>query len=177
MRNNSTGYRWLKTTFTPTAAPTPTVDTSCGKTASPFALQVSQPNGKFDWWFLYLSGNGLLFTNIRSASSSFSVEATGHLCVVGYLDEMSRPPIAAVGTHDPSSNVWLVRQKTLDDLSDDYAAVKCTTTGGTLSCAAYTTDSSSHWLGCGIQLDLSTDSGGTVPVGGINCTSIGLEVV
>ena len=138
---------------------------------------MSQPGGRFDGWFLSRIGNGLLFTSARSAAGSFSVEASGHLCAVGYVDADDRPAIAAVGVHDPSSNVWLLQRRTLDAYSDDYAAVVCTTGGGALSCAANATNPARHWLGCGLQLDLSTDDGATVPVGGLNCTSIDLQMV
>jgi len=173
----ATASRWSNVTTTPTATPNPTIDTTCGETVSPFSLKVSQSGGKFDGWFLYRVGNNLLFTSTQSSAGSFSVEATGHLCQVGYLDEDSRPRIAAVGIHDPSSDVWLVRRQTLDSLVSDYAAVVCTKDGGSLNCAANTTNPANHWLGCGLQLDLSTDGGQTVPVNGRNCTSIQLAIV
>ncbi|KAK5659593.1 hypothetical protein OQA88_795 [Cercophora sp. LCS_1] len=177
MHANTTAPRWANTTTTPTATPTPTVDTTCGETVSQFAVQVSQPGGTFDSWFLLLIGNSLLFTNTRSSASSFSVEGSGHLCVVGYVDEKEYPAIAAVGVHDASSNVWLLRRRTLDSLPDDYTPVKCSSDEASLRCSADMTSQAAHWLSCGLQLDLSTDGNPTVPVGGRNCTSISLKVV
>ncbi|KAK1756524.1 hypothetical protein QBC47DRAFT_187462 [Echria macrotheca] len=173
---NTTTPRWHNTTSTPTSSPTPTIDTTCGKTVSPFAVQIAQPGGTFDGWFLNLVGNSVLFTNSRSSASQFSVEATGHLCVVGYSDEDDHPSIGAVGIHDPSSDVWLLRRQTLDSLNGDYAAVTCSKGSGMLSCAANTTNPATHWLACGIQLDLSTDGGSTVPINGRNCTSVELKI-
>ncbi|KAK3357868.1 hypothetical protein B0T25DRAFT_173385, partial [Lasiosphaeria hispida] len=177
LANATTTLRWMNTTSASTANPTPTLDASCGETATPFALQVSQPDGKFDGWFLSLVGSGVLFTSVRSSASAFSVEASGHLCVVGHLDRDKRPYIAAVETREPSSSVWLLQPRSLDSLNGGYAAVKCMNEGGSLSCTANTTEAASHWLGCGLQLDLSTDGGGTVPVRGLNCTSIDLRAV
>lgn len=130
----------------------------------------------YDGWYVHVSGNGLLFTSARSSASSFSVEASGHLCAVGRLDNNDRPRVAAVGIRDPSSDVWLVDSRTLEVLDEDYAAVKCTR-DGSLSCAANATNPASHWLGCGLQLDLSTDGGGAVPVRGLSCSSLALSVV
>ena len=175
MLPNATAVRWLNSS---SAAPTstPTVDTTCGETAAPFALQVSQPEGMYDGWYVQVSGNGLLFTSVQSSASSFSVEASGHLCAIGRVDRDDLPRIAAVGIRDPSSDVWLVESRTIELLDEDYAAVRCTR-DGLLSCAANATNPASHWLGCGLQLDLSSDGGGTVPVRGLNCSSLALNIV
>ncbi|KAK3934268.1 hypothetical protein QBC46DRAFT_368331 [Diplogelasinospora grovesii] len=175
----ASSVRWLNTSSTPTPTPSPTVDTSCGETVCPFALQVSQPGGMFDGWYVLVSGDDLLFTSVRDTASSFSVEASGHLCAVGFLDENSRPYIAAVGTRSGSGEVWLLESQAVEQLSQDYAAVKCTK-GGSLGCAATNTTNptnstgSAGWLGCGLQLDLSTT--GSAPVGR-GCSSVGLNIV
>ncbi|KAK3369659.1 hypothetical protein B0T24DRAFT_681657 [Lasiosphaeria ovina] len=174
---NTTTTRWLNTS-TPTSTPTATTDSSCGETASPFALQVAQPGGVFDGWFVALSGDGLLFT--RGGGSAFSVEASGHLCAVGLLDGDGRPAVAAVGKRerDPSSAVWLLQQGMLAALGDSYSAVRCVAAGELVCAAANVTGTPArHWLGCGIQLDLSTDEGAVVPARGLNCTALALKVV
>ncbi|KAK0717506.1 hypothetical protein B0T26DRAFT_802622 [Lasiosphaeria miniovina] len=178
---NTTTTRWLNTSTpasTPTSTPTATTDSSCGETASPFELQVAQPGGVFDGWFVALSGDGLLFT--RGGGSAFSVEASGHLCAVGLLDGDGRPAVAAVGKRerDASSAVWLLQQGMLAALGDSYSAVRCVAAGELVCAAANVTGTPArHWLGCGIQLDLSTDEGAVVPARGLNCTALALKVV
>ena len=172
IRSNYTSTRWQNVS---TTAPTPTAtaDLSCGETSASFALQVTQPGGLFDSWYVHLIGDGLLFTAIASSASFFSIGQTGHLCAVGQLDTNGRPYLASIGTHDNSSALWMLSQRVLKDMSNDYGALNCTA-GSTLSCAG---NSTSHWIGCGLELDISTDGGGTVSYEGLNCTSIGLNIV
>ncbi len=172
MRANYTSTRWQNVSTT-TPTPTATADLSCGETSASFALQVAQPGGMFDSWYVHLIGDGLLFTALASSASFFSIGQTGHLCAVGQLDANGRPYLASIGTHDNSSAVWMLSQRVIKDMSNDYGALNCTA-GSTLSCAG---NSTSHWIGCGLELDISTDGGSTVPYDGLNCTSIGLNIV
>ncbi len=93
---------------TNTTTPTPTLDTTCGETTAPFSVKVSQPSGMFDGWFLRVVTDGILFTPSANSSSLFSVEASGHLCAVGYRGEDGYPIIAIVGTLDSGGAVYLI---------------------------------------------------------------------
>ncbi|KAK4188602.1 hypothetical protein QBC35DRAFT_382203, partial [Podospora australis] len=180
---NSTSVRWANTSATSTtissSTPTPTFPTSCGgENATGFALQVSA-SGVFNNWFVHLSGHGLLFTSQKSSASQFSVEPSGHLCVVGLLDEQNLPYVAVVGTHDERSMVWMTTNDTLrGDFSDDYAALGCDVPGigGSLSCRSTngTAFALENWLGCGIQLGLGSE--GEEGNNGLNCVGIQLGV-
>ncbi|KAA8634501.1 hypothetical protein SMACR_02017 [Sordaria macrospora] len=199
-----TGYYKSTPTTTTSAKPTATAteDLTCGETTTPFALRVTQPGGTFDKWFVHVVGNGLLFTSSQSQGSAFSVEGTGHLCAVGYGDSNGKPRIAAVGvagagagteedeTHTESGEagegpVWMLRQGTLKAYWEDYKALECTRDGGGLSCAPAANgtsagavagaDGGGGWVGCGLMLSLGRDV--DVGYGGLNCSSIALEVV
>lgn len=181
---NST-VRWANTSATstiPSSTPTLTFPTSCGgENATGFSLQVAQPGGgAFNNWFVHLSGRGLLFTSRRSSASRFSVESTGHLCVVGLLDQGDLPYVAAVGTRDERSAVWLATNDTLSgDFADDYAALACDIpgVGGSLSCKSTngTLSGPGSWLGCGIQLALGSE--GQEGDNGVGCVGVALGVV
>ncbi|KAH8902479.1 hypothetical protein BR93DRAFT_932054 [Coniochaeta sp. PMI_546] len=172
LSGNSTGI--FSNTSTPTTSPTRILDTTCGETATPFNLQVSQPGGLFDGWYAALSGDGVLFTSVKSSATSFSVEGSGHLCAVGFEGEFGYPVIAVVTNLTDSGAVWLLDGRRAAAFSQDYVPVECQRAGGGLACAAGAT---SHWLGCGLQLDLSSQVGGNVVVDGFNCSAISLEVV
>lgn len=171
LSHNSTGV--YSNTSTPTHTPTRILDTTCGETAAPFALRVSQPGGLFNGWFAHLSGDGVLFTSVQSSATSFSVEGSGHLCAVGYEGEFGYPIIALVTNLTTSGAVWLLDGRRAEAFSEDYVPVECTTEGGGLNCAAGETK---NWVGCGMQLDLSSEQGNAV-VDGLNCTALSLEVV
>lgn len=72
--------------------------------------------------------------------------------------------------------VWMLRQGTLKAYwEEDYTALECTRDGG-LSCkpANSTSGAVGRWVGCGVQLSLGSEG---VGAGGVNCTSVSLEVV
>ncbi|OIW32895.1 hypothetical protein CONLIGDRAFT_640064 [Coniochaeta ligniaria NRRL 30616] len=172
--SNSTGI-YSNTSVPTTSSPTRILDTTCGETAAPFSLQVSQPGGLLDGWYAFLSGDGVLFTSARSSATSFSVEGSGHLCAVGYEGEFGYPVIAVVTNLSDSGAVWLLDGRRAAAFSEDYVPVECQTGGGGgLACAAGATR---NWVGCGLQLDLSSEAGGSVVVDGLNCSAISLEVV
>jgi hypothetical protein len=169
---NSTGY--ANTSTSPTT--TRILDTTCGETAAPFNLRAAQPGGLLDGWYARLSGDGVLFTSEQSGATAFSVEGSGHLCAVGYEGEFGNPVIAVVTGLDDSGAVWLLDGRVAEVLGGDYVAVECEQGegGGGLACRAGGTR---YWVGCGLQLDLSSDGSGTVVVDGLNCSGISLEVV
>ncbi|GAB1319862.1 hypothetical protein MFIFM68171_10072 [Madurella fahalii] len=187
---NATTARWLNSsrwlnTSTSLPSPTPTSTSAsvlCDQTAPSFSLQVSQPGGVFDRWFLRASGSGLLFTSLRSGASSFSVGPAGHLCALdeGLVDQDGVPYVAAVGAKDEGGgSVWLMRRGMLEALAEDYAPLMCTREGEAgLRCQGRDeVEEVRYWLGCGMQLDLSSYGGELVPVRGLNCSSIGLGVL
>ncbi|KAB5517487.1 hypothetical protein GE09DRAFT_1157949 [Coniochaeta sp. 2T2.1] len=174
LSSNSTGI-YANTTSTPTYTPTGIVDTSpCGETSTPFTLQVSQPGGTFDGWYAHLSGAGVLFTSAASSATRFSVEQSGHLCAVGYEGEYGYPVIAVVTNLTATGEVWLVDARRAHALREDYVPIECSSTGGELACRAGAT---SKWLGCGLQLELTSETGEVVVGDGISCSAISLGVV
>lgn len=171
LSNNSTGL--FTNTSTPTSSPTRIIDTTCGQSSTPFSLRVSQPDGLFDGWYARLSGDGVLFTSVQSSATPFSVESSGHLCAVGYEGEFGNAVIAVVTNLTASGAVWLLDGRRAQALGEDYVPLECTTGGGAgLSCAAGETK---NWVGCGLQLDLSSEPGNVV-VDGFNCSAINLVV-
>lgn len=131
----------------------------------------------------------------------------GHLCAVGYNDSMGRPRVAAVasvadsGDHDDTGEgeeggsgeegggegpVMMLKQETLKAYWEDHKALECTRDGGGgLSCApargnstasvSASASASGGWVGCGLMLSLGRDV--DIGYGGLNCTSVSLEVV
>ncbi|RKU43589.1 hypothetical protein DL546_005873 [Coniochaeta pulveracea] len=169
--NSTTPYA---NSTSPTISPTLVLDTSCGETATPFQLQVSQPSGPFNDWYAYLSGDGVLFTSDSSAATSFSVEGSHHLCAVGYTGEFGLPIIAVVGNVTDSSGVWLLDGRVAEALEADYVPVECEVDAGGLKCHGQGRE---NWLGCGLQLDLGSSGNGTVVGDGVQCSEIELKVV
>jgi hypothetical protein len=167
-------------TGTSPAVPSKTevVDTSCGETATPFAVKVVQPGGLFDGWFLKVSGNGLLFTSVESLATKFSVEGSGHLCPIGFAGQDGYPAISVVEnlenrTDTPGSDVWLMDSKVLHDRGEPaYAPVSCAVGTGQLICIE---DGLTQWVGCGLQLALA--NGAAVNVNGLNCSSVVLTTI
>jgi hypothetical protein len=177
---NSTTTGIYANTSTSTSSPTRILDTTCGETATPFSLRVAQPGGLVDGWWARLSGDGVLFTSSESSATSFSVEGSGHLCAVGYEGEFGYPIVAVVTNLTDSGPVWLLDGRRAEAFGEDYVPVECQTAGGGggagLTCAAGAT--TRNWLGCGLQLDLSSQAGDVVVVvDGFNCSAISLEVV
>lgn len=160
---------------TATSSPTATLDTTCGETATPFSLRVAaaQSGSPFDGWWARLSGDGVLFTSEQSGATRFSVEGSGHLCAVGAVGELGNAVIAVVTNLTDSGAVWLLDARWAEAFAADYVPVQCQTAGGALACAAGLTR---NWVGCGLQLGLSSEQGSVV-VDGLNCSAIGLEVV
>ncbi|KAK8088749.1 hypothetical protein PG997_003710 [Apiospora hydei] len=178
---NATTFRALNATsvrFSNTSAPTPTTSAmTCGETASPFMLKVSQPSGLFDGWFAKVLANTIIFTSSANHSSKFSVESSGYLCAVGYKGEDGNPTIAIVEDKKDltGSAVYLVDQKRMEDLSKQgYGTLDCAVNGD-LACQGG--QDYKNWVGCGLGLDISSDDGENVVVDGWNCTSVALSAV
>lgn len=162
-------------TNTSTSLPSPTrtvLDTTCGETSTPFQLQVSSPSSPFDKWFAHLSGDGILFTSEASSATSFSIEASRHLCAVGYEGIKGYPVIAVIGNATDSGAVWFLDGKIAQVLGDDYVAIECDVGGGGLKCEAQGRE---DWFGCGLQLDLG--SGERTEGDGIECKGVELRIV
>jgi len=177
--SNGTSTR-ANTTATGTAPSTPSatdaIDTSCGQSGTPFTLKIGQPGGFFDGWWLAVSGNGLLFSSEPSRAARFSVEATGHLCPVGFQSRDGYPVISTVEnrTGITGSDVWLLGSKELHDRGHpQYAAVACAVGTGQLVCVE---GEMTRWVACGIQLGLA-EKGAIVAVNGLNCTDVVLTTV
>jgi hypothetical protein len=64
-------------------------------------------------------------------------------------------------------------------LRDDYTALTCERDGMGLSCRGEDGEArdARYWMGCGMQLDLSSDPAGEGPGRGLNCSAVGLGVV
>ncbi|KAK8049887.1 hypothetical protein PG994_011617 [Apiospora phragmitis] len=174
---NATSVRFSNTSV-PTATPTSTSSSmTCGETASPFMLKVSQPSGLFDGWFAKVLANTIMFTPSANQSSKFSVEPSGYLCAVGYEGEDSNPAIAIVEDKEglTGSAVYLVDQKRMEDLGKQgYGFLDCAVNGD-LACQGG--QDLSNWVGCGLGLDISSDAGENVVVDTWNCTSVALSAV
>ncbi|KAJ9156632.1 hypothetical protein NKR23_g1207 [Pleurostoma richardsiae] len=169
----STG-RFLNTTST-AATPTPTIDRTCGQSNAPFILRVSQPGGMFDGWYLRISADAILFTASVNDSSLFSVETSGHLCAVGEVGADGNAAVAIVDNTTPGgSAVYLIDGAVALALRPDYGALGCELGADLLACAE---GARSHWVGCGIQLDLASDEGEMVVVDMWNCTAVRLSAV
>ncbi|KAK7924036.1 hypothetical protein PG985_006090 [Apiospora marii] len=178
---NATSFRALNATsvrFSNTSAPTATpTSMTCGETASPFMLKVSQPSGHFDGWFAKVLANTIMFTSSANHSSKFSVESSGYLCAVGYAGEDGNPAIAIVEDKKglTGSAVYLIDQKRMEDLKrQGYGPLDCAVNGD-LACQGG--QELSNWVGCGLGLDMSSDAGENVVVDGWNCTSVALSAI
>lgn len=169
--------RWLNTTRSSTVAPASNVspELRCDPDTVPFTLQISQPGGRFDSWFLRVSGIGLLFTSVQEQASPFGIGGSGELCAMGLEDAEGVPYVAVVERQEGGvggGSVWLAGRRTLDVRGDDYAALRCER-AQELTCREGS--EAQDWLGCGMQLALASDGAG--PERGLNCTAVGLEVV
>ncbi|KAK9418732.1 putative Ig-like domain-containing protein [Seiridium unicorne] len=174
---NSTSVRFSNTS-TPAATPTSTstLDLSCGETTPPFLLQVSQPSSVFNGWYAKISGDQILFSSSANHSDKFSVESSGHLCAVGYFGESGTPAIAIVETKDSLSGsaVYFVDGHRLTNLTGlGYGALDCAVDDD-LACQA---QDMSHWVACGLGLDISSDGSQNVVVDNWNCSSVSLSAV
>ncbi|KAM0812616.1 putative Ig-like domain-containing protein [Seiridium cardinale] len=174
---NLTSVRFSNTS-TPAATPTSTstLDLSCGETTPPFLLQVSQPSSVFNGWYAKISGDQILFSSSANHSDKFSVESSGHLCAVGYFGESGTPAIAIVETKDSLSGsaVYFVDGHRLTNLTElGYGALDCAVDDD-LACQA---QDMSHWVACGLGLDISSDGSQNVVVDNWNCSSVSLSAV
>ncbi|KAK4443776.1 hypothetical protein QBC34DRAFT_443124 [Podospora aff. communis PSN243] len=161
--NSTTSVRWPNSTLrasntsTPTTTPTPLpYPTTCGEDTPPFHLQLSFPDSPFNDWFVSLVGNNLLFTRNLTASSTFSVEPSGHLCVVGYVDSDGIPAVGSVERRVGVGVVYLLRKRTVEGLEGDYGVLSCAREGGGVECEVRSGEGAGgrSWVGCGIQLGL-----------------------
>jgi hypothetical protein len=104
------------------------------------------------------------------------VESSGHLCAVGYTGQSGKPVIAIVETKQDltGSAVYFVDGENVKNITAlGYGALDCAVNDD-LACQA---SDLSHWVGCGLGLDISTSSAAEVVVDTWNCTSIGLSAV
>lgn len=139
-------------------------------------LQVSQPSGLIDGWYLKMVGNAIIFSSSANHSTQFSVESSGHLCAVGYIGQNGKPVIAIVETKDDltGSAVYFVDGDSVANITKlGYGPLDCAVNDD-LACEA---NAMSHWVGCGLGLDISSDSSDAVVVDTWNCTSIALSAV
>ncbi|KAK4032956.1 hypothetical protein C8A01DRAFT_20052 [Parachaetomium inaequale] len=188
--SNTTRPLWLNTSQTLTS-PTPTSTTTtpslgCDENAIPFTLQVSQPGGQFDKWFLRVSGIGLLFTSAADQAGPFGLGSSGALCAMGVVDQEGAPYVAVVETQASSDgtargaggSVWLMARGTLEVRGEDYTPLRCEGSDRGLRCGeAHGGGEMRDWLGCGMQLDLASEDGGAGPGRGLNCTVVELGIV
>lgn len=165
---------------TPTS--TSTLDTTCGETSPPFLLQVSQPSSVLDGWYARVSGDQILFSSSANHSDQFSVEDSGHLCAVGYVGASGKPTIAIAETREgiTGSALYLVDGQRLGNLTErGYGALDCVVEDD-LNCEARgngTGTDLTHWVSCGLGLDISSDGSQNVVVDAWNCTSLALTAV
>jgi len=123
----------------------------------------------FNNWTISLISNTLLFQNVNVALSTlFSVEPSGHLCVVGYNDTEGIPAVAAIEKADASGPVYLLRKKTVESVEEDYGVLKCKRDGEGLDCSV-DKEEGRGWVACGIRLGMGKAEG--------VCTSAGVKVV
>ncbi|KAI6358941.1 hypothetical protein MCOR25_007207 [Pyricularia grisea] len=174
--NTTDPARWRNSTiprFTNTStSTTATIDKTCGETSTPFAIKVAQDGGTINDWFLRLSGNSIVFTSQSSRSSRFAVGGSGRLCAVGSKGPLDNAIVAVVEnkTDMATSPLWFVDGGLVANLTArGYAELNCTSGEGTLSCVY---NDMRNWLGCGLQLGLSTSEGGDFE--GIKCQGVSL---
>ena len=148
-------------------------DTSCGESGS-FTMKLSQKGVHWDGWYLKSSGNGILFTSEADKATKFSVESTGHLCVVGKGTEETGPYIAGIeGKNGKSSSpVWFMGTAFVEDQMPFFKPLSCDKGSGGLTCAQGDME---RWIGCGLQLAITELDGDTVPLNGLDCTSLSLS--
>ncbi|KAI1248150.1 hypothetical protein MGN70_010399 [Eutypa lata] len=177
--NSTSSTRFANTTATTSSAPTPTqtIDRTCGETSTPFTVQVGQPGGMFDDWFLKLSGDAILFVPDSATATQFSVEGSGHLCAVGSLGTQGNAIIAIAenATDITGSGVYFIDPEVLEDIDElGYAALQCEVGADALSCSE---GAKGFWVGCGLGLDITSDGDGSAEIGGWDCTGVTLAPV
>ncbi|RYP92530.1 hypothetical protein DL770_001288 [Monosporascus sp. CRB-9-2] len=169
-----------------TSAPTPTAtsDNPCGgQVSDPFAVQVAQPDGMFDGWFLQLSAAAIIFAPMEESATWFGIASEerdgggGHLCTQGQGRVGSQPLIAVAenGTDVTGGAVYFVDAQTLAAVGGlGYAALRCAVAGEELACAE---GAKQFWVACGLGLDITSDGDGVADIGGWNCTAVALSPV
>ena len=138
---------------------------------------MSQPAGLFDGWFAKVLGSTVIFTSSANQSTKFSVEASGHLCAVGFAGASGKPAVAIVEDKAglTGSGVYLADAARLEQLqTQGYGPLDCEVEGD-LACAGG--QGLRHWVGCGLTLSMTSDPAGAVVVDAWNCTAVALAPV
>ncbi|KAI1261533.1 hypothetical protein F5Y18DRAFT_401546 [Xylariaceae sp. FL1019] len=191
--NTTTSVRYSNTSTTTTPTPTPTPEQTCDDSAPLFAVQIGQPGGMFDGWYLKLSGDAGIFVPSLNLSTAFNVGESGHLCT--FLDSgaavavaenytttattngtMAIDGIAATTSGSEGSTVWFVDAGLLLNYTSlGYASLDCDVgDGGAIACEQ---GMKRFWTGCGLGLDITADGDGSAVVGGWNCTGLTLSAL
>ena len=177
--NSTSTSRSSNTTSNPnlSSSPTSAIDGTCGEDTPHFAVQVAQPGGTFDGWFLKLSGDAIIFSPSQDLSTQFNVEDSGNLCAVGHVGTQGNAIIAIAenATDVTGGAVYFIDPEVLEDIGElGYAALECEAGGETLACAQ---GEKRFWVGCGLGLDITSDGDGATVIGGLNCTAVSLAPV
>ncbi|RYP69768.1 hypothetical protein DL771_005877 [Monosporascus sp. 5C6A] len=182
--NTTSSGRFTNTTSAP--APTATSDDPCGgQISDPFTVQVAQPEGMFDGWFLRLSAAAIIFAPTEESATRFGIASEGgaggggHLCTQGQgQGRVGSQPLIAVaenGTDVTGGAVYFVDAQTLAAVGGlGYAALRCSVAGEELACAE---GAKRFWVACGLGLDITSDGDGVAEIGGWNCTAVALSPV
>ncbi|RYP57049.1 hypothetical protein DL769_009730 [Monosporascus sp. CRB-8-3] len=169
-----------------TSAPTPTAtsDNPCGgQVSGPFAVQVAQPDGMFDGWFLQLSAAAIIFAPTKESATRFGIASEGEagsggrLCTEGQGRVGSQPLVAVAenGTDVTGGAVYFIDAQTLAAVGRlGYAALRCAVAGEQLACEE---GAKKFWVACGLGLDITSDGDGVAEIGGWNCTAVALSPV
>ncbi|RYP27142.1 hypothetical protein DL768_011294 [Monosporascus sp. mg162] len=174
--------RFTNTTSSPT--PTATNDNPCGgQVSDPFAVQVAQPDGMFDEWFLQLSAAAIIFAPTEESATRFGIASEGedggggHLCTQGQGRAGAQPLIAVAenGTDVTGGAVYFIDAQTLAAVERlGYAPLRCAVADNELACAE---GAKQFWVACGLGLDITSDGDGVAEIGGWNCTAVTLSPV
>ena len=163
----------FRSTVSP-SSPSPTIDRNCGESTAHFAVQVTQPGGKLDGWYLKLSGDAIIFTPSQELSTQFSVEDNGHLCPIGHVGTHGNAVIAIAenATEITGGAVYFIDPEVLEDIDElGYAALECELDGEALACVQ---GHKRYWVGCGLGLDITSVGDRETDIGGMDCTAITL---
>ncbi|RYP03453.1 hypothetical protein DL764_005134 [Monosporascus ibericus] len=180
--NITSSGRFTNTTSAPT--PTATSNNPCsGEVSDPFAVQVTQPDGMFDQWFLQLSAAAIIFAPTKESATRFGIASDGedggggHLCTRWQGGAGSQPLIAVAenGTDVTGGAVYFIDAQTLAAVGGlGYAPLLCAVAGKELACAE---GAKRFWVACGLGLDITSDGDGVAEIGGWNCTAVALSPV
>ncbi|KAI0147495.1 hypothetical protein GGR57DRAFT_253154 [Xylariaceae sp. FL1272] len=196
--NTTTSIRYSNTSTITTPTPTPTPEKTCDDSGPLFAVQIGQPGGMFDGWYLKLSGDAGIFVPSLNLSTSFNVGDSGHLCT--YLSSgpavaiaenytttttsttngtMTIDTVASTASGDnggDGSAVWFVDAELLLNYTNlGYASLDCEVGDeGAVTCEQ---GMKRFWTGCGLGLDITADGEGNAVVDGWNCTGVTLSAL